>query len=53
MLITCVHCGQSFNAKKLDNLSSASNGSSGVQHSPGCGKSSRVHYNRGNITKIV
>jgi hypothetical protein len=53
MLITCVHCGQSFNSKSLDNLSSSSNGSSGIQHSPGCGKINRVHYNRGSITKIV
>ena len=53
MLITCVHCGKSFNAKRLDNLSSASNGSIGIQHSPGCGKSNRVHFTRGSITKIV
>jgi len=53
MLITCVHCGQSFNAKRLDNLTPSSNGSMGVQHSPGCMKLSQVHYQKGNITKIV
>ena len=53
MLITCVHCGQSFNAKTLDHLSKASNGSTGVQHSPGCGKMNRFHFNQGNVTKIV
>ena len=52
MLITCVNCGQSFNSKNLDRLSSSSNGSMGVQHSPGCGKTMRVHYSRGSITKI-
>ena len=52
MVITCVHCNQSFATKRLDNLSSSSNGSTGVQHSPGCMKISRVHYSRGQITRI-
>ena len=53
MLIKSVLCGQSFNTKKLDRLSFNSNGSMGVQHSPGYGNISTVHYNRGNITRII
>jgi hypothetical protein len=53
MMITCVHCGKPFVTKRLDNLTSSSNGSRGVQHSPGCMKITNVHYNRGNITRIT
>jgi len=53
MIITCVHCGKPFATKRLDNLTSSSNGSRGVQHSPGCMKITNVHYNRGNITRIT
>tara|TARA_Y100001934_G_C12296531_1_gene747688 strand:- start:997 stop:1170 length:174 start_codon:yes stop_codon:yes gene_type:complete len=49
--ITCVHCGQMFSKRMT--ISSNANGSTGAQHSPGCMKSTRVHYVNGVITKTT
>ncbi|MDG2343392.1 MAG: hypothetical protein P8L23_02325 [Flavobacteriales bacterium] len=45
--ITCAHCGCMFQISISENGVSARR----HQHSPGCGKSTNVAINNGNITK--
>ena len=49
--ITCTNCGEMFSKRMT--ISSNANGSTSAQHSPGCGKSTRVHYVNGKITKTT
>jgi hypothetical protein len=45
--ITCAHCTKPF---KIE-IPETGVGSMGEQHSPGCGKWTRVYWNHGKITK--
>ena len=47
--ITCVHCGQAF---QIRGAQTDFNGYEiAEQHSPGCGKRTRVRWNLGSIVK--
>jgi hypothetical protein len=47
--ITCVHCGQSFQIQGAQ--TDFNEYEKGEQHSPGCGKTTRVRWNRGAIVR--
>lgn len=48
LTVTCVHCSQMFTKPKSFNTGT---GVSSLQHSPGCGKTTKVHFRNGDVIK--